>query len=119
MSQETLNEIVGVFFTIQMTTKLYHWNTTSYARHKASDDFGGNLSSIMDKFVEVYIGRYNVKPVVKKIKLDCQLMTEDGIVDLLVGLREYLKTFETKVCSTDLLNIRDELLACVNQTLYK
>lgn len=116
--QETLNEIVGMCFTLQLLTKLYHWNTTSYARHKASDEFGGFLSEILDKFVEVYVGRYGTKPVVRKLKLDQSYITEDGIVGLFTGVREYLKTFDSKFADTDLLNIRDELLACVNKTLY-
>jgi DNA-binding ferritin-like protein len=116
--QETLNEIVGMCFGLQMLTKLYHWNTTSYARHKASDEFGDGLSDLLDKFVEVYVGRYGVKPVVKKLKLEQSYITEDGIIGLFAGVREYLKTFETKFTDTDLLNIRDELLACVNKTLY-
>ena len=51
MTQE-ISEIVRFFFTLQLNIKMYHWNTTSYARHKATDDFGGKLLSLIDKFVE-------------------------------------------------------------------
>jgi DNA-binding ferritin-like protein len=116
--RETLNEIVGMCFTLQLLNKLYHWNTTSYARHKATDDFNSSLQSILDKFVEVYIGRYGVKPSVKKLRLDETNLSDDGIVSLFMAVREYLKTFDKKFTDTDLLNIRDELLADVNTTLY-
>ena len=116
--QETLDEIVGMCFTLQLLNKLYHWNTTSFARHKATDEFDSTLQSILDKFVEVYIGRYSVKPVVKKLRLDETNLTDDGIVRLFIAVREYLKTFDKKFTDTDLLNLRDELLANVNQTLY-
>ncbi len=116
--QETLNEIVSMCFTLQLLNKLYHWNTTSFARHKATDDFNSSLQSILDKFVEVYIGRYTVKPVVKKLRLDESNLSDEGIVRLFIAVREYLKTFEKKFTDTDLLNLRDELLANVNQTLY-
>ena len=116
--QETLDEIVGMCFTLQLLNKLYHWNTTSFARHKATDEFDSSLQSILDKFVEVYIGRYTVKPVVKKLKLDESNLSDEGIVKLFITVREYLKTFDKKFTDTDLLNLRDELLANVNQTLY-
>ena len=116
--QETLDEIVGMCFTLQLLNKLYHWNTTSFARHKATDEFDSTLQSILDKFVEVYVGRYSVKPAVKKLKLDESNLSDEGIVKLFIAVREYLKTFDKKFTDTDLLNLRDELLANVNQTLY-
>ena len=116
--QETLNEIVSMCFTLQLLNKLYHWNTTSYARHKATDDFNTSLQCILDKFVEVYVGRYGVKPAVKKLRLDETNLTDDGLVRLFIAVREYLKTFDKKFTDTDLLNIRDELLADVNKSLY-
>jgi hypothetical protein len=116
--QETINEIVSMCFTLQLLNKLYHWNTTSFSRHKATDEFNSSLQSILDKFVEVYIGRYTVKPIVKKLRLDETNLTDDGIVRIFIAVREYLKTFDKKFTDTDLLNLRDELLANVNQTLY-
>ncbi len=116
--QESLNEIVGMCFTLQLLNKLYHWNTTSYARHKATDDFNSTLQCNLDKFVEVYVGRYGVKPLIKKLRLDESNLTDNGIVSLFMAVREYLKTFEKKFTDTDLLNIRDELLGEVNKTLY-
>jgi hypothetical protein len=118
LEQESINEIVGMCFTLQLLNKLYHWNTTSYARHKATDDFNSSLQSNLDKFVEVYVGRYGSKPSVKKLKLDESYLTDDGIINLFVAIRDYLKTFDKKFSDTDLLNIRDEMLADVNQTLY-
>jgi len=116
--QEHLNEIVGMCFTLQLLNKLYHWNTTSYARHKATDDFNSTLQSLLDRFVEVYIGRYGSRPSVKKLRLDETNLTDQGIIGLFMAVREYLKTFDKKFNDTDLLNIRDELLAEVNKTLY-
>ena len=116
--QETINEIVSMCFTLQLSNKLYHWNTTSFARHKATDDFNSSLQSILDKFVEVYIGRYGVKPAVKKLKLDESNLTDDAIVRLFIAVREYLKTFDKKFTDTSLLTLRDELMVNVNQTLY-
>lgn len=117
-SQETINNTVKFFFTLQLNMKVYHWNTSSYARHKASDEFGGKLGSLVDKFVEVFIGRYKVKPSLSKISIDSEFLTDDGSEKLLIKAREYLEFLNTIIKDADLLTIRDELLSEVNQTLY-
>jgi hypothetical protein len=114
MHQEFINNIVKFFFTLQLINKVYHWNTTSYARHSASDKFNSNLLSLTDKFVEVFIGRYKIKPTVNTIKVG--LINDDDIVKLFESSRKYLENIE--ILDTELLNIRDELLAEINQTLY-
>ena len=118
MNQENISEIVRFFFTLQFNMKIYHWNTTSYARHKASDEFGGKLSDLVDKFVEVFIGRYKVKPFPDNIKISAAFITDNGSEDLLQKAKEYLIELNSKIRDTDLLNIRDEMLAEINQTLY-
>jgi hypothetical protein len=118
MLQEKFNEIVNFFFTLQMLNKLYHWNTTSYSRHKATDRFNKNFLELVDKFVEVFIGTYDMKPMFNEIQINKDYLTDKGIVMLFIFTRKYLNTFDQYIQSTDLLNIRDELLGEVNQTLY-
>lgn len=43
---EMLNEI-----------KIYHWNTHSFAQHKATDELYSQLNEHVDKFVEGYAGK--------------------------------------------------------------
>ena len=50
-SQEYINHLTKVFFTLKFINKLYHWNTTSYPRHISSDRFDDVLESLMDKFM--------------------------------------------------------------------
>jgi hypothetical protein len=118
MDQENISEIVRFFFTLQLNLKIYHWNTTSYSRHKASDQLGGNLSTLVDKFVEVFIGKYKAKPVPRGIKISDGFITDDGSIVLLEKARKYLEELNSKIKDTELLNIRDELLSEINQTLY-
>ena len=39
------------------TVKLYHWKTTSYSQHKATDELYGNLNVNIDSFVEIMLGK--------------------------------------------------------------
>lgn len=118
-SQDKFNEFVKVMFNLQLINKLYHWNTTSFARHKATDQFADSIDPLLDRFVEVYSGRYNMKPYVTDISLNPKFITDDGIVDLLRAIKGYLEREVPKFANdSELLNIRDELLAEINKMNY-
>lgn len=115
---------IQFFMTLRNTVKLYHWQTTSYARHIASDAFVKNMDTLIDKFVEVYIGRYGRDPKISKRKnmeLSIPVLTDSSILknlqDALTWLEDDLpKTLNKK--DTEMINIRDEMLAEINQALY-
>lgn len=120
-------KIVRIFMEMLNTIKLYHWKTGSYAEHKATDELYERLNGHVDKFVEVLLGK-NDKKIERLGRIDT-IRTFDsahshGPVDFkerMYEYREFLtdldKCFDTKK-DTDLLNIRDEILADVNQFLY-
>jgi hypothetical protein len=97
---------------------LYHWNTASYPRHIASDRFDDVLEGIVDKFMEVFIGRYQIKPMIHRISIDDSLMTDKGIESAYKQTREILSQMQNNIPDTDLLNIRDELVGEINKNLY-
>ena len=58
--------IVTMFLQMLNTVKLYHWKTSSYAQHKATDDLYSSLNESIDSFVEIMLGKngfYNVPGV--------------------------------------------------------
>lgn len=117
-SQKLLPQLFG--FRDQM--KLYHWQTLSHARHVASDDFVTNLTAFIDQFIEVYQGKYGRIKLGKVSTVRLEDIDDDSIIDYLKKYRNYL-TFTLsgslhQMKDTDLLNIRDEMLADVNKTLY-
>ena len=111
--------IIQVFFHMTSNIKLYHWNTMQYSRHKASDELHSALSSLIDTFVETYIGEYKRPQFSFNIKV--KLINDNSICEL---LREYIQFLKFELpkqldkSDTHLLNIRDELLTELNKTLY-
>jgi hypothetical protein len=113
--------LVLAFFGIQNQLRLYHWSTLSYSRHKASDSFLEEISGLIDKFVEVFMGRYgriklgSTKYVVLEDLSDADAPTYLNSFRLFLenDVPKYLKNKDT-----DLFNIRDEMLAQTKQTLY-
>ena len=49
---------VQFFLQMRNQIKLYHWQTYSYSRHKATDDVVKSLDEHIDLYVEVYMGKY-------------------------------------------------------------
>ena len=53
----TQQKIVTMFLQMLNTVKLYHWKTSSYAQHKATDELYTNLNLNIDTFVEIMLGK--------------------------------------------------------------
>ena len=114
--------IVQFYLTLRNAIKVYHWNTKSYPRHKATDEFVGKFDGLTDRFVEVYIGRYGRNAALsKEMTLTLPALNENLAKQYLEEAREWMVTKLPKMLKptdTDLFNIRDEILAEINQTLY-
>lgn len=115
-------EIVNLMLTLRNQVKIYHWETKNFARHKATDDLVDKLDGNIDKFVEVYIGKYgrpNLNSRTGRIMIR-NFRDEEAPVLLKQAAAWMTTKLPTLLNSndTDLLNIRDEILADLNQTLY-
>jgi hypothetical protein len=114
---------VNFFLILRNQIKLYHWQTHSYPRHKATDAVVEALDASIDKYVEVYMGSYGARPKLggftSTIKL--QNMSESSIIKFIKRSIAYLEgplVAHLKSQNTDLINIRDEMLGELNQLLY-
>ena len=104
------------------TVKIYHWKTRSYAEHQATDELYESLNKNIDRFVEVLLGKdqSRVKIMEKRIDLlDFESLKpfQDKILEYRSFLMDMNIVFNEKRDS-DLLNIRDEILSDLDQTLY-
>lgn len=118
-SSNLLNKLLE----IRNQMKLYHWQTNSYARHKAADKFLEKTEIIIDKIIESYQGKYNTIRVNKntnKIKIDN--INNKDIENFLIKFKNFLMDDYSKFINlnknTNLINLRDELIENINITLY-
>ena len=115
-------EIVSFFMEMLTTIKLYHWKTHSYSQHKATDNLYESLQEHIDKFVEVMLGKGGSRVnMVQKCLHIFDFRRSSDFKSQLLEYREFLlrmNQFLDKTRDSDLLNIRDEILADVNQFLY-
>ena len=118
------SELVKMFLEMLTTIKLYHWNTHSYSRHKATDELHEKLSELVDQFVEVMQGKMFSPNRIRTINSEILAYTPETkpkMVDKILFYIEKLQNLNNIFSTTkdsDLLNIRDEMLAHLNQFLY-
>jgi hypothetical protein len=120
------SDVVCKFLEMLNTIKLYHWKTYSYATHKATDELYASLGVNIDKFVEVLLGKAQnrIKMRTKNIPIkDMNSPQEfkreiESYKSYLVNLSNNKALGAGGMTNSDLLNIRDEILADLNQVLY-
>ena len=126
-SSSLQNKITSTFLCMLNTIKIYHWNTDHYATHKATDQLYGDLNEKVDTFVETMLGKESVATRHKVLKINSLKMSTyksnkdfrketESYKSFLIGLTNN-KLFNTPQ-NSDLMNMRDDILASLNQFLY-
>ena len=129
-SEQHLDEMgtIGSLVTMSLLTlrnqiKIYHWQTTSYAKHKALDKLFVILNSQNDRWVETFMGKYgrisldNINNI-KLHNITDKSMTIQYLKEWVVRMRSIRdRHFDTSKDS-DLSNIFDEIFGDINKTCY-
>ena len=112
----TKKQVITKLLQMLITVKLYHWNTMTYSVHKATDELYGELNTLMDQFVEVLLGKHDNVSEKKKHYKDNGLFKKsvEDFKTYLIGLNTMFSRSE----NSDLMNIRDEILALLNKISY-
>ena len=99
--------------------KLFHWSVMKYSIHVALDKLHSELSDNIDKFVEIYIGKFNRQPL-NKFTINITATSDcSNIISYLDIQRENLKKIRTSLNKTsELQNIIDEMLGNIDQAIY-
>ena len=121
----TQQKIVTMFLQMLNTVKLYHWKTSSYAQHKATDELYTNLNLNIDTFVEIMLGKTGGR-VNLTGQITLPLLDYTNVSDFTKEVNRY-KQFLIDMNkddglnitnNSDLLNVRDEILGNLNQFTY-
>jgi len=120
-SNYSKQHIVTIFLQMLNTVKLYHWKTSSYAQHKATDDLYANLNTNIDTFVETMLGKTGDRVNLTGVK-SIPLLDYSNLSSFKHEIEKYKQfLINMKLNATnnsDLLNIRDEILGNLNQFTY-
>lgn len=117
-----LSTSINSFLSTQVQFKILHWQTKGYARHIAFGDIYDSLDELVDEYVEVAMGkwgRFNVDEKTNTIVY--KNLSEVNMVEFLQDFKGKLYLITTELDQekdTDLLNLKDEILAKINKLAY-
>lgn len=114
--------IISPLIRMQQQLRIFHWQTRSYAQHKAFGKAYESLDDHIDDFVEVFMGKYG-RPIAHiNFSVDLDNIAD---VDITAIIDDYIKFLSSDFVAelnpeadTDLLNIRDDMLGVLNKLKY-
>jgi len=113
------DKIILLFIELLNMIKIYHWQTSNYATHKATDQLYEELNNNIDKYVEIMLGKLPSRPNLSSKNILLRSFT--NVSSFLKQIEKYKKYFIQLKYShehSDLSNIRDEILGNLNQFTY-
>ena len=117
-----LSSNVNAFLSIQIQFKILHWQTKGYARHKAFGKMYDDLGELIDEYVETAMGKWGRFVIDEKLNtIVYKNLSEINMVEFLQEFKGklYMLTSELdQEKDTDLLNLKDEILAKINRLAY-
>lgn len=105
---------------IQQQLRVFHWQTKSYARHIAYGEAYSSLSELIDSFVEVYMGKYG-RFTLDEHGIEIRNLNDSTLQEFLNATVNFFVSLSGQMDpknDTDLMNIRDEMLAVINKLKY-
>lgn len=110
------------FLYILNQLKLFHWNTKSFAAHKAFGKAYDLLDVMVDDFVEMWQGEYGLMETGFLSDNILNKNTPDGISRFFNDTQDFLLITVPQHINSDtdkdLLNKRDEILGCLSKLKY-
>ena len=113
-------KLISPFLKIQQQLRIFHWQTESYAQHKAFGKAYEDLNDLIDSFVEIYMGKYGKVKAKLTYSIELDNLT-DNYMDYINDYIRYFISLNEELDATkdtDLLNIRDEILGLLNKITY-
>ncbi len=114
----TVADFVSCLLFSRTQAQIFHWQTSSFAKHNALGDYYDSVVGLVDSLVESYQGSNSN---ITGYSNNYTISNSEGAVvpyfeKLLLMVMEGRMLFGT---DTDLQNIIDEIISLIKSTLYK
>jgi DNA-binding ferritin-like protein len=115
-----MNEFVQFISTLMASRQqahVFHWQTPSYAAHKALNEYYDEIVELFDGLVESFQGRYGIA---KGYTSPATFKEDDQVVNYFEALSKYVETIRTKIPQDSYIqNQVDEVVHLIESTKYK
>ena len=115
------NSYTEYFLGLLAQTLLFHWCTPTYSHHIALDKLHSRLQDKTDRFIEVYLAKFNKQPVAKfnidvSASSDCSDL--NGYYNTQKENLKKIKIALNKAGATGLVGIIEDMTSDIDQFLY-
>ena len=115
-----MNEFVQFISTLMASRQqahVFHWQTNSYAAHKALNEYYDEIVGLFDGLVESFQGRYGIA---RGYTSPVSFKEDDQVVNYFEALSKYVETIRTKIPQDSYIqNQVDEVVDLIESTKYK
>lgn len=110
MNIHIANELVQLFYKHAMIIKTFHFQTKSYAAHKASDNYLTSFNDTYDTFMELLQGILNKRINIKSMNVNITFKNDEEIITYLQSFSDQIyKNIYPNITHTSLLNVLDTM----------
>jgi len=114
MNHDAIKGLLSMLMSGQVCLRLIHWNTNSYAEHKAIGKLYDQLADLTDSLAEAYMGIYG-----RFGNMPCQHTELPDAVTYVAEMADYIQAMRAELPNdTQLQNIVDEIASAVDSTNY-
>jgi hypothetical protein len=115
---EPVAKFVSTLLASRNQAHIFHLQSTSYAAHKALQEYYEGIVDLVDSYVESYQGKYDM---LKGYSNNFQIIEEEGrTINYFMGVSTFVDKIRTELPQDGALNnIVDEISALVSATIYK
>lgn len=111
--------VITPLIQFQQQLRIFHWQTNSYAQHKAFGKAYESLDDLVDSFVEKFMGTFGRSKPTTTFVLELKPLSQTNIDISIQHFIDYLNDMDNEIPdNSDLLNIRDEILGEIHQLKY-
>lgn len=114
MNHEPIKKMLAMLMCGQICLRLVHWNTNSYAEHKAIGKLYDNLADLTDTLAETYMGIYG-----RFGNIPCAHDQMPDAATYVAEMADGIQSMRAELPNdTQLQNIVDEIAGAVDTTNY-
>jgi hypothetical protein len=114
---ETVPQFISTLFASRTQAHIFHLQTTSFAQHKALNEYYDGIIDLVDAFIESYQGRHGI---IRGYSSPSSFREDDSTVKYFEGLNKYVELTREKLPQDSYLqNQVDEIVALIESTVYK
>ena len=116
----TIANIIVDLLNLQTAGKIFHWQTPSYAAHKASDEMVEELAEKTDEMIEIVQGLTGERLRFSQQSFHYRNMNKSTLLRLIRSATSRLYKLDklSTTLGSSVLNVRDEIVGILQRTQY-